>query len=100
MSEYIKASRLAVSAAGHDKGTVYVVLQEEDDRVLVADGRLKVLAKPKAKNPKHLQMIIHLDGQLLKQMEQIKDDADLRRILRQYRMSSLKSTQEVMHVKD
>ena len=85
MSETMQARKLAVSRAGHDKGTVYVVLREEADRVFIADGKLKTISRPKAKNPRHLQMIIHLKEDLLTQMAGIREDSDIRRILRQYR---------------
>ena len=41
--------------AGHDSGGFYVVLALRDDRVYLADGRQRKLAKPKAKNVKHIQ---------------------------------------------
>ena len=43
------------STAGHDRGTLLLVLQTDGDRVAVADGRLRKLSKPKWKNRKHLR---------------------------------------------
>ena len=43
------------SKAGHDKDTVYVVIAEEGDFVMLCDGRLKPLANPKKKRRKHVQ---------------------------------------------
>lgn len=40
---------LALSLAGHDKGHYYVVVGEEAEAVYVADGELKLLARPKRK---------------------------------------------------
>ena len=51
MSEYVG---LALAAAGHDRGTLYLVLREEGDRVLLADGKLRKLDRPKKKNRKHV----------------------------------------------
>ncbi len=48
---------MARSVAGHDKGTLYIIIEERDQYLLVADGKLKTLEKPKKKNPKHLQLI-------------------------------------------
>ncbi len=48
---------LARSTAGHDKGTLYIIIEETEQSVLVADGRLKTLEKPKRKNKKHIQLI-------------------------------------------
>ena len=51
----------AVSKAGHDQGQMYVVLKEEGDSVLLADGRLKTIESPKKKNKKHIQLsLIHI----------------------------------------
>ena len=48
--------KFAVSRMGHDAGTVYVVLGEENGKLLVTDGRLRPVGKPKTKNPKHLKI--------------------------------------------
>ncbi len=80
----IEAKMLAVSMAGHDKGKTYVVTETDGDTVLLSDGRLRPLDKPKRKNTKHVQLIRHLPQELLAQMEQIGTDADIRRILSDY----------------
>lgn len=47
----------AVSLAGHDKGQMYLVIEEEDDMVYLADGKSRKLENPKKKKKKHLQVI-------------------------------------------
>lgn len=47
--------RLAFSKAGHDKGKLYVVVKEEQDALWLADGRTRILEKPKRKNRRHIQ---------------------------------------------
>ena len=42
--------QFAVSKAGHDKGTLYVVVAREGDFVYLSDGRLKTPQKPKKKS--------------------------------------------------
>ena len=42
--------KFAVSKAGHDKDSIYVIIKEEADMVYLADGRHKPLEKPKKKN--------------------------------------------------
>lgn len=49
-----RKGQLVCSRAGRDKGRFLVVIDITRDRVLVADGKEHRLAKPKAKNPKHL----------------------------------------------
>ena len=44
------------SVAGHDKGCIFFVIKNiDDDYVLVADGDLRRIEKPKKKNVRHLQ---------------------------------------------
>ena len=57
----------ARSTAGHDKGRLYLVLEVGDRRVLLADGDLRPLEKPKWKNIRHIQpdhTQSHLPGEL------------------------------------
>ena len=46
MSEYI-IQKLGRSKAGHDKGKVFVIVGEEPDGMLLADGKNRTLQKPK-----------------------------------------------------
>lgn len=81
----IRAEMLAVSEAGHDCGTLYVIVGEEGELLLAADGRYKTLKAPKRKNKKHLQKITHVPDEIRSMMDQVREDADLRRILKRYR---------------
>ena len=52
----IEAGRIVVSKAGRDQGRRFVVLEEIDrDFVLVADGKLRTMERPKKKRRKHLK---------------------------------------------
>lgn len=47
--------RIAVSLAGRDRGRRFVVIQEVDENfVLISDGSLRTMARPKKKKRKHL----------------------------------------------
>ncbi|MDE6845643.1 MAG: KOW domain-containing RNA-binding protein [Lachnospiraceae bacterium] len=48
---------LAVSRAGHDSKTTYVIIEEDDEYVYLADGRTRTVDRPKKKNKKHIQII-------------------------------------------
>ena len=48
---------LAVSRAGHDRETTYVIIGEEDEYVYLADGQIRTVDRPKRKNKKHVQVI-------------------------------------------
>lgn len=46
------------SLAGRDQATVYVVLRQEDERlVTVSDGDRRPYDRPKAKNRRHLEVV-------------------------------------------
>ncbi|MCL2083940.1 MAG: KOW domain-containing RNA-binding protein [Oscillospiraceae bacterium] len=47
------AGTIVRSAAGHDKGSVFMVLAVEEPYVLLADGRSRMIEKPKRKKAKH-----------------------------------------------
>ncbi|MCM1568012.1 MAG: hypothetical protein NC081_01045 [Roseburia sp.] len=66
----------ATSKAGHDKQKLYVVLREEGEYVLLCDGRIRTLAKPKKKKKKHIQIINRkVNEELLHKLEQGQDGA-------------------------
>ena len=57
MIERFKKGYFARSKAGHDKDTLYVILDRDDRFVYLSDGRLKEVNNPKKKKEKHLQFI-------------------------------------------
>ena len=42
------------STAGHDQGLYYVVIKVEENAVFIANGKERMLEKPKRKNIKHI----------------------------------------------
>lgn len=78
---------LAISRAGHDKDELYVVLEEAEGYCFLCDGKRRLLANPKKKKQIHLQKIKTLPDEITCRMEEIKEDADVRRILKEYRKS-------------
>lgn len=48
---------LGYSLAGHDKGKVYVILQEDEKYVWLSDGVSKPIDNLKKKSKKHIQII-------------------------------------------
>lgn len=79
-----KSELLAVSRAGHDKGTVYLVLDADDVYFWLADGKRRKLENPKKKKQMHVQVIRHLPSELLAQMQSVTLDAHVRKILKEY----------------
>lgn len=77
-----------ISKAGHDKGTIYLVVAEAGQRVLLADGKSKTLARPKVKNRKHIQPIQAFAKervlQILREGGSLYPE-EIRRLIREYR---------------
>ena len=72
---------LAVSRAGHDRKTTYVIIDEEDEYVYLADGRIRTVARPKKKNKKHIQIIKKI--QMDKPVDGFKD-LEIKRTIKTY----------------
>ena len=48
---------LVRSLAGHDKGKLYIIIEERYPMLLLADGALRTMEKPKSKKVMHIQLI-------------------------------------------
>ena len=49
---------MVLSLAGHDRGLILMVIGKTDDGVLLlSDGKLRTLAAPKKKKPKHAALL-------------------------------------------
>lgn len=55
--ERYEAGMLARSKAGHDKGHVYVIFNEDEAYVYLVDGISRTIERPKKKKKKHVQVI-------------------------------------------
>lgn len=72
---------LAVSKAGHDSKTTYVIIGEDDEYVYLADGKIRTVDRPKKKNKKHIQVIRKV------QMEKPDDgfkDLEIKKAIKEY----------------
>ena len=69
---------------GRDAGRPMVVVGQDGDRLLLADGVHRLLARPKSKNARHVR---HLESAGL-WFERLKNgqwsDADMRQVLREF----------------
>ena len=83
MKPPVQKGIVAISKKGRDKGRAFMVLCEVDaDFVLVADGDLRKLEKPKRKRRKHLVATSReLPGMLSRYEEGRLLDSDLRKAL-------------------
>lgn len=79
--------KFAISKAGHDKGTLYIILKEDDKCVYVADGRIKLVGSPKKKNKKHIQCIVKKTDIFIRdkfQQGKIPNDDEIRKAIQNY----------------
>ncbi len=51
----MEKGRVVISKAGRDKNNFFIVLNTVGERVYIADGKIRKIENPKAKNIKHLQ---------------------------------------------
>ena len=75
---------LAKSLAGHDKGKLYYVISSDESFVCLVNGKTRTLGKPKKKKIKHVQLIKRLQRDLEISDEDIKEDSDVRKLLKTY----------------
>lgn len=79
--EFGMPGMLAVSKAGRDRGSLYVIIKEAGEDVYLADGRNRTISRPKRKNRKHIQIIKKI------RMEKPQDgyrDLEIKRIIKKY----------------
>lgn len=72
---------LATSLMGHDKGKIYVIVEETKDAVVLADGKLRPVGKPKKKKKKHIQLI----KKVVLENQQLENDLSIQKALKEYR---------------
>ena len=79
-----KKGMLAVSKAGHDKDSWYVVLKIEGNYAYLVNGKTKTLENPKKKKLMHLQPVNRISEQLQEKMDNGKQwiDEDVKRALK------------------
>ncbi|SCZ76598.1 hypothetical protein [Pseudobutyrivibrio xylanivorans] len=77
---------LATSKAGHDRNQVYVIIEENNDFYMIANGTTKPVAKPKKKKKIHLQLIKNIPSEVLDEIQdkEALDDITIKRILKVY----------------
>lgn len=82
---------LASSKAGHDKGMIYVIINEDAEYVYLVDGEIRKLLRPKKKNKRHIQIIkkyseTDFAGRV---RSGLADDAEIRKFLKMYETDSI-----------
>ena len=86
MAEY-GTGCLARSLAGHDKGSLFIIIKEDAEYVYLADGENRPVGKPKRKKKKHVQISRIRDEKLSQKLMSgnIASDEEIKRFIRCYR---------------
>lgn len=68
----LRKGMLAISKAGHDKGSWYVVLDIEETQAFLVNGLNRTVDYPKKKKLKHLQPVNEVPGILQEKLRKKK----------------------------
>jgi len=76
----MRSGQIVFSKQGRDKGRAMIILSEEGEYVFLTDGRLRLIANPKKKRVKHIQ-ITNTIVDLTPPCGRALQDADVRKFL-------------------
>lgn len=78
--------QIVFSKAGHDKGDCFIVIDCDEKFAVLADGKRRLLNKPKKKKYIHIQPTNSVDENIKNKLEQGEYviDADIRKALSKY----------------
>lgn len=78
----------ASSIAGHDKCKIYIITDADDLYVYLADGKYKLIEKPKKKKRKHVQIsgIKDINIQLKQDCNSKIINEDIKRAIKEYNL--------------
>ena len=89
----INTGDIVISIKGHDRGEYYLVLDCDKDFVYLADGRLKLIEKPKKKNKKHVSRLGKSDEFIdIRKSDNNFNDVKLKYLLKNWRSKCLNQT--------
>ncbi len=81
-----KIGRTVISTAGHDRGSLYIVVSETDGMLLLCDGKRRRLDHPKKKKSLHCETVSVGEDSLVRLLlDGSATDSRLRRELSGYR---------------
>lgn len=74
----------AKSLSGHDRGQIYLINEKDEKYVYLVNGTTKLLAAPKKKSRKHVQLIKHLPAEVLECLAEGLTDITIKRAVKTY----------------
>ena len=89
-----KVGGYAISAAGHDAGRWYVIIDIEREYIYLVDGKIRTIDHPKKKKLKHVNLLNDFDSELaLKIKDKKVTNEEIKRTIKQ--MQDRNSSKEV-----
>ncbi|MDR2939857.1 MAG: KOW domain-containing RNA-binding protein [Clostridiales bacterium] len=79
----ISVGQIVFSKNGRDKGKAFVIINISSEYVFLADGKLRVVDRPKKKKLKHIQLTKFIDQDLKNKLlnAEYTLDSDIRKVL-------------------
>ena len=75
------------SLHGHDQNRLFIIVGiDKNGYIAIIDGRYREKAKPKLKNPKHLQIVAHDDNLFEKVNSPIVTNAEIYKLIKAYKI--------------
>ena len=87
--------------AGHDKGRLYIIIEETDGAVSLCDGRLRKVDNPKKKKKKHVLVEYNVSPVIEERIEAGRPvrDEDIRKALKE-KEKHKGQEEEIIHVQE
>lgn len=85
VEEYV-IGQLVFSKSGHDKGSLFIIVDIEGEYLYLADGKVRKIEKPKKKKNKHVQKVNYVVEEIKEkiQEESTLNNAELRKAIKKY----------------
>ena len=75
----------AKSLSGHDRDQIYLIKEKDEKYVYLVNGTTKMLADPKKKSIKHIQLIKHIPTEVQEVLSGRVTDLEIKRAVKLYR---------------
>ena len=76
---------IVYSKCGHDKGDIFIVIDEDNNYYYLANGKQRLVSRPKKKKIKHVQITNYNCNELVEIIKTKKClDADIRKSIKKY----------------
>ena len=75
----------AKSLSGHDRDQIYLIKEKDEKYVYLVNGTTKMLADPKKKSIKHIQLIKHIPTEVQEVLSGRVTDLEIKRAVKMYK---------------